>query len=370
MASKVKWDRNAWWVVTHYQGKRKRNRIGSAKADKVRAEKIAEKINASLALGIFDPQTEKPIPIPFDVHLLDWHLKYSPTFKHSYEITSKGVVETHLVPFFGSKDLRDITEDDLLDYIRLKIDAGLAPRTIETALSIVRRVLGLAQRKGTIDRNPAERIGELMRRVERRAATEVQTIDAWTPEEIQNLLSAAAEHEPRFYPALLTLMSTGMRRGELLGLKWTDVDFNQSRIAVRRALVRGQLTTPKNGKGRQIAMSPGLGSTLLDLLGTRRRESLHESWSEIPEWVFCSRTGGQLDERNFTRTWDRVRRRAQKLGVRPLKLHCTRHTYASTALAAGKSLRWVADQLGHKTQSSHSEPTPTRSARRKLIWVS
>lgn len=59
-------------------------------------------------------------------------------------------------------------------------------------------------------------------------------------------------------------------------------------------------------------------------------------------------SGGQLDERNFTRTWDRVRRRAQKSGVRPLKLHCTRHTYASTALAAGKSLRWVADQLGRQ----------------------
>ena len=153
-------------------------------------------------------------------------------------------------------------------------------------------------------------------------------------------------------------MSTGMRRGELLGLKWTDVDFNQSRIAVRQALVRGQLTTPKNGKGRQIAMSPGLGSTLLDLLGTRRRESLHKSWSENPEWVFCSKTGGQLDERNFTRTWYRVRRRAQKLGVRPLKLHCTRHTYARTALAAGKSLRWVAHQNPEFTLRTYAHLMP------------
>jgi hypothetical protein len=68
----------------------------------------------------------------------------------------------------------------------------------------------------------------------------------------------------------------------------------------------------------------------------------------MPEWVFCSQTGGLLGERNFSRTWLRLRRRAQKAGVRPLKLHCTRHTYASTALAAGKSLRWVADQLGHQ----------------------
>jgi hypothetical protein len=62
----------------------------------------------------------------------------------SYEITSKSVIDKHLVPFFGDKDLRDIAEDNLLDYIRLKLEKGIAPRTIETALSIVRRVLGFA----------------------------------------------------------------------------------------------------------------------------------------------------------------------------------------------------------------------------------
>jgi len=74
--------------------------------------------------------------------------------------------------------------------------------------------------------------------------------------------------------------------------------------------------------------------------------------------VFCSEPepvegrkleggGGAIEERNFERSWQRVRRRAQKAGVRPLKLHCARHTYASRALASGKSVRWVAEQLGH-----------------------
>ena len=85
----------------------------------------------------------------------------------------------------------------------------------------------------------------------------------------------------------------------------------------------------------------------MDLLATRRREALSRGWAEIPEWVFCSGKGTALDERNFARRWERLRRRAQAKGIRPLKLHSARHAWATLALQAGKSIRWVADQLGH-----------------------
>src|SRR5262249_15067669 len=156
---------------------------------------------------------------------------------------------------------------------------------------------------GTLSRNPAARLGELMRRVGRATAAEVAQVDAWTPAEVETLLQTARLYDPHFYPALLFAFSTGARRGEILALKWTDLDFNHCRVAIRRALVSGSLTTPKSGKGRTIAMAPGLASALLDLFAQRRRETLSGAWPEVPEWVFCSETGGPLDGRNFERRW-------------------------------------------------------------------
>ena len=300
-------------------------------------------------MGTFRAGAEDSKPLPCDAELQRWHTTYAPTFKPSFEVESARIIKNHLNPFFKSQDLREIKEEDLLRFIDEKLRAGLAPATILTHLSVLRRVLNLALRKGQIARSPASHVTELMKRVGRRTATEASQVDSWTRKEVATLLELAAEFEPRFHPALFVLFSTGLRRGELLGLKWADVDFERQRIHVRRAYVKGQITSPKNGKGRYVVLTPGLGSLLLDLLAERRRETLSRGWPEVPEWIIPAETGRPLDENNIERTWRRLRRRAQKAGVRPLKLHCTRHTWASLALASGKSVRWVADQLGHSS---------------------
>ncbi len=161
------------------------------------------------------------------------------------------------------------------------------------------------------------------------------------------LLDVARAEEPDFYPLISFLLSTGCRKGEALGLRWEDVNFSAGRVLIRRALVRGRLGTPKSGRGRSVVLSPSLAATLRDLLLERRRACLHRGWVDVPAFVFCSATGGLLDERNVNRTWDRLRRKMQPRGVRPLRLHDARHTFASLALASGKSVRWVASQLGH-----------------------
>ena len=131
-----------------------------------------------------------------------WVVASSVTFKPRYQETSLGLLDTHLIPFFGDRDLSSISEVDLLEYISVKLDAGLAPATILNGLSIVRRVLNLAVRDDLIAKNPASGLGKLMQRVDRRVASEVRVVDAWSREEVETLLALAEQHEPRFEPLL------------------------------------------------------------------------------------------------------------------------------------------------------------------------
>ena len=358
MAARVKQDRGAWWVFISHAGKRRKQRFGPTKADKRQAERYADAINVKIAAAKLDMagmRTEDPIArekrgrvaLPFDRVVRDWLVERSPTFKPSYRISAGTLIEKHLVPFFGSMDLREIGESEILGYIRAKLGQDLSVSTIKNGLTIVRRVFNLQIRAGHLEQNPAARMGELLSRVDRSRATETQQVESWTREEVEALLGLAYKHEERFAPALELLFSTGLRRGELLGLKWEDVDLSSGRLNVRRAIVVGQLTTPKSGQGRTIALPASLVRSLRSLLTQRRRECLKKGLGSVPEWIFCTRDGKPLQARNFERTWYRLRRRAQAKSVRPFRLHATRHTYASHALGAGKSVAWVAAQLGH-----------------------
>ena len=347
MAAKVRWDRGAWWIFTHHRGKRTKKRVGPTQADKRAAEKLAREVNAALVLGTYRHAAVRDAPVRCQVELRRWHSSYGPTMKPSYRALTGGLIDNHLAPYFGDGDLRELRESDLLAYVKAKLGEGLAPKTIRNAMSVLRRVMTLLEREGRLDRNPAARIGELMRRVDQAALPETSEVDSWTRSEVQKLLATASEHEPRFAPLLRLLLSTGMRRGEALGLQWADVDFDRRILTVRRSITSSGLTTPKSGRARRVVIAESLALELFDLVAVRQRESMAKGWPELPEWVFCSEAGTAPEPGNVDRVWRRVRRRAAKEGVRPLKLHCARHTWATMALHAGKSVRWVADQLGH-----------------------
>ena len=139
MAAKVRWMQNAWWVVTHHQGRRRKKRVGPAKADKRQAEAIAKKINAKLTLG--EDFNDRRETLPCEAALRTWHRTYGPTMKYTAEVSALALINNHLAPYFGSMDLREIREAHLLAFVRMKVEVGLSPKTVLNALSVLSRVL-------------------------------------------------------------------------------------------------------------------------------------------------------------------------------------------------------------------------------------
>ena len=134
---------------------------------------------------------------------------------------------------------------------------------------------------------------------------------------------------------LLCAVLTGMRRGELFGLRWEDVDLESHRLFIRRALWRGRFVTPKSRRSRRtIDLAPTLRAALTKL-SSRFQGDL----------VFCSADGKAVDPDNFIhRDWVRVLRRA---GLRRIRFHDLRHTYASLLIAQGAHPKYIQAQLGH-----------------------
>jgi site-specific recombinase XerD len=128
--------------------------------------------------------------------------------KHTSEISTCGLIENHLASFFGSRDMREIREADLLLFTKAKLDTGLSPKAVKNALSVLRRVYYLAEREGLVEQNPAAHCGELMQRVGRRMSTEVTDAQTWTRDEVERLLALAQDHEARIYLYVVEVFRT------------------------------------------------------------------------------------------------------------------------------------------------------------------
>jgi integrase len=357
---KVKGKGKPWWVFIAYNGKRKSIRVG----DRTAADALAGKIQEKLKAGELQIAPEKNIPT-FGEYVRNWldtygetHLKYS---------TVKGydsIMRIHLGPLMD-RQIDQIARTEIKDLIYTKLKDGLAPATVSRIKALISGVLSHALEDSLISANPASRLGRQIKGKDRKA-----DINPLTREEAKALLETAAEHYRRYYPFFLCALRTGMRLGELRGLEWGDLDFQSGFIEVRRAYVKGQITTPKNHKVRRVDMSPQLAETLKELRTERKREALAKGWSEVPERVFVNEAGQVIDEWNLRA---RVFYKAlTKAGLRRIRIHDLRHTYASQLIQNGESLAYVRDQLGHKSIQitvdiyGHLVPGANRQAVAKL----
>ena len=248
----------------------------------------------------------------------------------------------HILPHLGALSLGELTPLRLQSWLgelaRKDARSGgrLSAGTVTSAMAVLRAALGDAVRLGILDQSPFRRVSApkaAPRRVTSFALADVRRLDA-----------VAVHH--RLGLLFSFLWQTGLRIGEALALRWSDVDLGGQSLRVSRsaAEVGGRLVvgSPKTAAGlREIALTPQTVALLL-----RQHERLAEEGLDGRGLVFPSRTGTMLFRRNVTRAWAGIRRQA---GLPAYGLHALRHTNASLQLLAGVGIREIAAHLGHES---------------------
>jgi integrase len=260
--------------------------------------------------------------------------KRSVGLKKSTLIDYEGYLRLHLIPFFGERPLEQIDLALLEAFVRTKQEQGCAPKSIVLYLGLLHGIFDHALRRGWCSRNPVSLLEKP--RVPRNADIRYLTLP-----EVEAVLNAAPETALGRLDRLvfLTAVMTGMRRGEVVALRWQDIDWESRLIRVRRNFSRGEFGTPKT---RRSSRAVPLAERLTSELKTHFDNSTKHQALDL---VFPHPTSGQvLDPSKLRRRFISCVREA---GVRPVRFHDLRHTFGTQMAATGAPLRAVQEWLGH-----------------------
>ncbi len=265
-------------------------------------------------------------------------------------------------------DAAHITKDTLASLLRRfaakpaepRPERGLDPRTVNYVHNIIHRAFKDAVRWGRLARNPADAADPPP------GGQKSDTVEAWDAPTLRRFLAASLAAEDRLHPLWVLLATTGMRRGEALGMRWRDVDFEGGRVSVVQTVIqigsKVSISEPKTRRGRRaISLDPATVAVLRE----HRHRTLQERLLVGPDFndldlVFHKPNGGWLRPDAVSSMF---LRRGRRYDVPRLTLQGLRHTWATLALERGVHPRVVQERLGHSTIAitlgiySHVSPT-------------
>jgi integrase len=325
MSVKIRQYRKGGWEVDINvllpSGELFRERRKSPVGSKSGSQRWAEERERQILLS-GPPKQKKEVPTlaEFAPRFLDGYARANRQ-KPSGIASKETILRMHLIPTLGDHKLDAITNGQVQ---RLKLHLhDKASKTVNNVLTVLNVLLKSAVEWQIIDRLPcAIRLLPVAR-----AEAAFHDFDAY-----EQLLTAAALIDRRTYLIALLGGEGGLRVGEIVALEWADVDLDRRQIRVRHSDWRGQLTTPKNGQARRVAMTDRVTRAL--------REHRH---LRSPR-VLCKDNGEAITRQG---AWSRVRYAARRAKV-PTGVHILRHTFCSHLVMRGAAMRAVQELVGHQ----------------------
>ena len=319
---------------------RKAKRIGTGAVGKKAAQQAAQQIQARLALGqtAFDrPQTS----VTLDAYVETFLERIEQTRKHTTHADYRKIFDHYVFPVFKGQELQQITREKVKAFAVGCLRRGLSAKTVQNIIRTSSSLFSHAIDDNLITANPVLRPGKFLPKISKR-----RSVNPLTREELALFLAHTKTAAPTLYPAFLCAARTGLRQGELLALQWEDVSFAGRFVEVRRNFTHGKMSTPKSGESRRVDLSRELTATLETLQLNRQFEAATRGWKEIPPWVFCNEQSHPLNQNRIRLKFFRLLKGA---GVRQVRFHDLRHSFASLLLQNGESPVYVKDQMGHSS---------------------
>jgi integrase len=366
--------RNRFIVDIKAYGRRKASSFHS----RDEASEYAKAEKKLLAKGKFQFEGEKESDSA-DLTLSEYYQQFRQEYltagvRESTRISYDGNFERHILPELGKIALNDLERKRVKRFVGSLISKRLAKASIRIILSELCAMLNHAVEDELILRNPAIKLHRLYKEVRGKSDEQensnsgVHEVQIYNRQEVELFLKTVWENSPDYYALFLCALHTGLRSAEIAGLQWGDIDWNQRLIIVRRIVnKRGKVTPTKTNRIRTIDMSSALFNELKEHL-----EKTKLKWGEdaLPKWVFANRDGNPSDMKNVYHR--HYQRNIQKAGLRRIRFHDLRHTFASMLIQQGESLAYVKDQLGHSSITltvntyTHLIPGSNRQAVDKL----
>jgi integrase len=287
------------------------------------------------ALSTSRPSREERRLADFAVEFLESYC--AANNKYATIEAKESIFRVHLIPDMGKLLLSEVNARTIEAYKAKKLVEELSPKTVNNHLTVLRKMLSVAQEWELIDHVPPMKWLKVP----------PQRFDFLSFEEAERLVKGA---DTEWGPAILVGLRCGLRLGEIMALRWEDVDLVVGRLVVNRAVSRGRIGTPKNGRTREIPLG-------LDVL-----RALKDHRHLKGELVFPG-PAGRLLHKNETKhpLW----RACRRSGLRFIGWHVLRHTFASHLVMRGAPIRAVQELLGHSTiemtmRYAHLSPNVTR----------
>lgn len=309
------------------------------------AKEARDKARAAVASGMY----VAPHKVTVEEYLRHWIEVHALTLKPTTEADYRGRIERNIIPRLGKLPLSSLRPSDVQRfYADLRREGGangrpLAAKTVENIGAVLKVALSHAVDVDVLlPRNPSSRV--------RMPKGESKRNETWTSTELQTFFDGMQEH--RLFAIFRLAAYSGARRSELLGIKWSDVDFERCRMTIARVRVKTkagvrELRSTKGGDGRRLVTLDA--GTLRTLRAHRARQNaerlaLGEMW-EDSGYLFVRQDGSPIDPDTPSQLFTLI---AKRLGLPEQRFHDLRHFHATELLRAGVPLHVVADRLGHR----------------------